>query len=58
MNHTTKKFPRTLNEAFGPYAEGPIYDPEESKLDEDSVVFVLSGAALIILIVALLAGWI
>ena len=51
MNHTTKKFPRTLNEACD--AAARLYD-----VDEDSVVFVLSGAALIILIVALLAGWI
>lgn len=26
----TRKFPRTMQEAFGPYATSRIYDPEES----------------------------
>ena len=29
MNHTEKRHPRTLKEAFGPYASGPILPPEE-----------------------------
>lgn len=27
----TRKFPRTMQEAFGPYATSQIYDPEEAE---------------------------
>ena len=28
---TTRRYPRTLNEAFGLYATGPIHEPEEQR---------------------------
>lgn len=38
--NTTRRHPRTLNEAFGPYSSGPIHDPHERR-------FKITGAALI-----------
>jgi len=35
---TTRKFPRTMNEAFGPYANGPIEDPIRPMDWQDIVV--------------------
>ena len=35
---TTRKFPRTMNEAFGPYATGPIEDPMRPMDWQDIVV--------------------
>jgi hypothetical protein len=31
MTPTTRRYPRTLNEAFGPYASGPIHDPDKAR---------------------------
>lgn len=51
MMDTTRRYPRTLTEAFGPYATGPIY-PKASKkrpklVMEDAVYYgLLLGAVL------------
>ena len=56
MDNNTRRYPRTLTEAFGPYADGPIHD---SRLPRDwaqllslagpFVLMVLAAALLIAL---------
>jgi hypothetical protein len=54
---TTKRHPRTLEEAFGPYARGGIYEqPLEFGL-ADKVITGLCGIILFGLLIAILAGW-
>ena len=38
----TRKYPRTMQEAFGPYASGPISEPEEDKPNIVLVDFCLA----------------
>jgi hypothetical protein len=53
---TDKKFPRTLEEAFGPYARGGIYEAP-TKLDlTDKVITGVSGVVLLGLLLAILMG--
>ena len=54
---TTKRHPRTLEEAFGPYARGGIYEqPLEFGL-ADKVVTGLCGIILFGLLIAICGGW-
>lgn len=53
----TRKFPRTMNEAFGPYASGPIHDPDESMPVADKIVLAFSVAAAVAIVVIAFAGW-
>lgn len=54
----TRKYPRTLNEAFGPYASGPIHDPKPEPMHpHDIAVLTISIVALVILAVMTLVGW-
>ena len=56
---TTRKHPRTLQEAFGPYASGSQlhteYDPMRT---EDKIVLVVSAIAAVAVIVMIAIGWI
>ena len=50
MNPTTRKYPRTLNEAFGPYSDG--IEPIERGFDwQDVVVMVGCLAAAVALLI-------
>jgi len=54
---TTKRYPRTLEEAFGPYARGGIYEaPPELGL-ADKVITGLCGVILFGLLIAIVGGW-
>ncbi len=54
---TTKRYPRTLEEAFGPYARGGIYErPPEFTL-ADKLITGLSGVILFGLLIAIMVGW-
>ena len=54
----TRKYPRTLNEAFGPYASGPIHDPKPEPMHpHDVAALVVSVVALAALAAMALAGW-
>lgn len=59
MDYNFRKYPRTLNEAFGPYAHGSQlhthYDPMPK---EDKIAVVVSALGLIVVVVMVLAGWI
>ena len=53
---TTKRFPRSLEEAFGPYQRGPISEPHPPMHSADKAVIAVCGAALAALIIAMLVG--
>jgi hypothetical protein len=53
---TTKKFPRTLEEAFGPYARGPISEPYTPMDFADKVITGVAGVILFGLLLAILTG--
>ena len=54
---TTKRYARTLEEAFGPYARGGIYEkPSEFGL-ADKVITGLCGIILFGLLIAIVGGW-
>jgi hypothetical protein len=54
---TTKRFARTLEEAFGPYARGGIYEKPAEFTVADKVITGLCGIILFGLLLAILAGW-
>ena len=45
----TRKYPRTMVEAFGPYEGGPIYEPKPYRL-VDKLTFAVSAIALVALV--------
>ena len=51
----TRRYPRTLEEAFGPYQRGPIYEPKQRMQWQDKVV--LAGSAIAAIVLAILAVW-
>jgi len=50
MNPTTRKHPRTLTEAFGPYAGRSIHEPVDPMDRADKIVIAGSLVALVALI--------
>lgn len=55
MSNTTRRHPRTLQEAFGPYATGPVLDKPEPR--RRPLADVLLAVALGIVGALLLARW-
>ena len=54
----TRRYPRTMNEAFGPYASGPIHPmPDQSKQLADTVVILVSIVTAVVLVLAIALGW-
>lgn len=53
----TRKYPRTLNEAFGPYASGPIHPMPEPMHTSDRIALGVSVVAAIALAVFAVVGW-
>ena len=53
---TTKRHPRTLEEAFGPYARGPISEPYTPMDFADKVITGVAGVILFGLLLAILTG--
>lgn len=54
---TTKKYARTLEEAFGPYARGSISEPYTELDLTDKIITGVCGIILFGLLLAILAGW-
>jgi len=53
---TTRRYPRTLEEAFGPYARGGIYS-EPAPMDlQDKIVIGVSLTVLLGVLVAIVMG--
>jgi hypothetical protein len=53
---TTKRYPRTLEEAFGPYARGGIYEAPTPLGFADKVIVGVCGVILFGLLIAICAG--
>ena len=53
--NTTRKFPRTLQEAFGPYAE--LHTERDTMNTADKLVVVASVIGLVAFVAMALAGW-
>lgn len=55
MNNSTKRYPRTLEEAFGPYARGTLADPDERtrRKSDRKAVIISAIAALFVIIFAI-----
>ena len=54
---TTKRFARTLEEAFGPGHRGGIYEVPPEFSIADKVIIGVCGIILFGLLLAILAGW-
>ena len=54
--NTTKRYARTLEEAFGPYARGGIYEEPTPMSLADKAVAGVSGVILFGLLLAILTG--
>ena len=54
--NTTRRHPRTLTEAFGPYASGPIEEPGARNRRADRIALRASVLALAALLVLVLIG--
>jgi hypothetical protein len=48
---TTRKHPRTLEEAFGPYARGHLFEKTSSSNKKDEIVLAASIVALLSLLI-------
>jgi hypothetical protein len=57
MNNTTRKFPRTLDEAFGPYQRHGLVEQYDPMPREDKIVTIIGGVVLVGVVVALVMGW-
>jgi hypothetical protein len=53
----TRKYPRTLTEAFGPYAGGRIEEQDPMPV-ADRIVVAASAAGAVAVLVMLAIGWI
>lgn len=58
MNDSTKRYARTLEEAFGPYARGTLVDPDEHtrRKSDRKAVIISAIAALFVIIFAVKAA--
>lgn len=53
---TTKRHPRTLEEAFGPYARGSIHEPYTPMDREDKIIIGFCTTALVGVLAAIFFG--
>ena len=53
MNTTTRRHPRTLSEAFGPYERGNLHTAPEPMHKHDRIVVAASGVAAVVLLIVL-----
>lgn len=54
----TRKYPRTMEEAFGPYARGPIQEQQDPMPQADRVVIGICLVAGMALFLMVALGWI
>jgi hypothetical protein len=52
----TRSHPRTLEQAFGPYARGPIDEPKEPMPAADKIVVVGSLILAVVVVALIVAG--
>jgi hypothetical protein len=58
MNDTTRRHPRTLEEAFGPYERGHVEEPRERMLVEDRIIITVCLVGAVALVSMMFAGWV
>lgn len=51
------RYPRTLQEAFGPYTSADIEDPDQSLLAHEIALFAVSALAIAVVAVVLTLDW-
>ena len=51
--NTTRRYPRTLTEAFGPYAHGSQLQPEQDPMPTADKIVVIGSLAVLALVVGL-----
>jgi hypothetical protein len=56
---TTRKYPRTLEEAFGPYQRGPVEPMQDRQPMDPADKLVITVCTLIsaVMVVMMFAGW-
>lgn len=54
--NTARKFPRTLEEAFGPYARGGIYEAPTPMSSEDKLIVGVCVCGLVAVLSAIVLG--
>lgn len=54
MNTTTRRHPRTLSEAFGPYERGGLYVAPDPMHTSDRIVVAASAVAAVVLLAVLI----
>lgn len=58
LNETHRKFPRTIEDAFGPYSRGPIIDPKDQKMPiQDKITVAVGSVVLIVCLVLVALGY-
>jgi hypothetical protein len=58
MNDTTRRYPRTLEEAFGPYQRGPVHEQDTPPMDPaDKLMITVCTLISAAMLVMMLAGW-
>lgn len=53
-----RKFPRSLEEAFGPYQRGGLVEEQDPMPVADRIVIAISAVAAVAVGAMILAGWI
>lgn len=54
--NTTRRHPRTLTEAFGPYARGPIEEPGARNRRADRIALRACAVAFVALLILITTG--
>jgi hypothetical protein len=54
--NTTRKHPRTMQEAFGPYTSSQIHEPQEPMATGDKWIVGLGTAVMLVLLAAIFSG--
>lgn len=58
MNDTTRRYPRTLEEAFGPYQRGPVNEQDTPPMDRsDKLVITVCTLICAAILGMMFAGW-
>lgn len=58
MNDTTRRYPRTLEQAFGPYQRGPVHEQNKQPMDPaDKLVITVCALISAAMLFMMLAGW-
>lgn len=58
MNNTTRKHPRSLVEAFGPYTDNVLHGPQRpAPWHKAETIVTLASAIAVVALIAIIAVW-